>query len=57
MWEVTGLTDFLVRPGWMAGQGSAREGDWDHVVSIAVDDEHRASNVGGDSMEPCGLYS
>lgn len=54
MWEVAGVTDFLVRPGGMTVQGGAREGDWHDVVRIAVDDEHRASHVGSDSMEPCG---
>src|SRR3954462_2652285 len=56
MWEVAGVTDLPVRPGWVAGHGGAREGDWHDVVSIAVNDEHRASHVAGDSMEPRGSH-
>jgi len=56
MWEVTGVTDLVVRPRWMAGQGSACEGDRHDVVSIAVDYQHRASHVVSDSMERFGTY-
>ena len=56
MREVSGAMDLMVCPGWVARCRGPREGDWDDVVGVAVDDQYRAPHSRCKSVERSGSY-